>query len=216
MISKRLETIAGLVPRNKVVFDVGSDHALLPCYLIEHGLAKKVYAGDNKVGPLENAKTNIKAYGFEDQIETVLSNGLEHAQDDVEVVTISGMGYFTVEKILEAKDISKYDCLIIQINKSMQLLRQYISDHHYTILNETVVKDDFYYEVVVFNTEYHESYTQEEIIYGPVLLKERSDVFLEYLNFKVDQIKKIVANKTTGNESELNELKMLDKIISGA
>lgn len=214
MLSKRLATIASLVPKDKVVFDVGSDHALLPCYLIEHNIAKKVYAGDNKTGPLENAKANIKMYGYEDRIETVLSDGLEKANDDVEVVTISGMGYFTVEKILDAKDISQYDCLIIQINKSMALLRKYISDHHYTILDETVVDDDFFYEVVVFNTKYHESYSEEEIIYGPILLKERSQVFLEYLNFRANQIKKIVANKVSGNESELKELKMLDKIIN--
>ena len=212
-ISKRLTTIANLVPKNKVVFDVGSDHALLPCYLIEHKIAKYVYAGDNKVGPLENAKKNIELYGFGNQIQTVLSDGLEKAGDDVEVVTISGMGYYTVESILNAKDLSKYDCLVIQINKGMNMLRQYISDHHYTILNETIVHDDFFYEVVVFNTEFHKSYTDEEIMYGPILLKERSQTFIDYLNFRSQQLNRIIASKTGDNLNEINELKMLEKII---
>ena len=40
-----------LIERNKVVFDVGSDHALLPSFLVENGICDKVYAGEIALGP---------------------------------------------------------------------------------------------------------------------------------------------------------------------
>ena len=101
MISKRLETIASMVPSGKVVFDVGSDHALLPCYLVENGISTKVYAGDNKKGPLESALKNISVHGLNDKIIPVLSDGLNEAREDVEVVIIAGMGYHTAIDIIE-------------------------------------------------------------------------------------------------------------------
>ena len=123
MISKRLETIASMVPSGKVVFDVGSDHALLPCYLVENGITTKEYAGDNKKGPLESALKNISVHGFNDKIIPVLSDGLNEAREDVEVVIIAGMGYHTAIDIIEKSDVDKYDRFIVQINKNADLLR---------------------------------------------------------------------------------------------
>lgn len=216
MISKRLNRIADLVLRDKIVFDVGSDHALLPCYLIKHDIAKKVYAGDNKVGPLNSAISNIKAYGYEDKIYPILSDGLEKADDDVEVVIIAGMGYYTVESILNNANLNKYEQIIVQINKNSHLLRKYISEHNYTILDEDVVYDEFYYEIVVFNTNYHESYTNKEIEFGPVLLKKRSETFIEYMNYRAKQIKKIIEQAKLEDNPKLIELSKIEEIIKDA
>ena len=60
MISDRLAAIAYMVEKNRVVYDVGSDHGLLPIFLVESNISPKAYAGDNKLGPLENAKKNIE------------------------------------------------------------------------------------------------------------------------------------------------------------
>ena len=69
----------------------------------------------------------------------------------------------------------------MQINKDVDKLRKFISDNHYTILNEVVLKDDKYYQIVVFNTKYHDCYSQLEIDYGPILLKNRETIFIDYL-----------------------------------
>lgn len=216
MISKRLNKIADLVLRDKIVFDVGSDHALLPCYLIKHNIAQKVYAGDNKVGPLNSAISNIKTYGYEDRIIPVLSDGLAKVSDDVEVVIIAGMGYYTVESILNDANLNNYEQIIVQINKNTHLLRQYISDHNYTILDEEVIYDDFYYEIVVFNTKYHESYTSKEIEFGPILLKKRNDTFIEYLNYRAKQIKKIIEQAKLVDNPKKDELLKIEEIIKDA
>ena len=49
-ISKRLETIASMVPKS-VVADIGSDHGKLMIELFNSGKITKGYAVENKKGP---------------------------------------------------------------------------------------------------------------------------------------------------------------------
>jgi len=213
MISKRLKTIADLVDNNKVVFDVGSDHALLPCFLVSNNIVKKAYAGDVKEGPLNSAKKNITKFNLEDKVIPILSDGLTNADDDVDVVIISGMGHHTIEDILDKADLNKYDYLICEPNKDVNLFRQYLSDHHYTIIDEKVVFDDFYYEIVKFNSKYHDSYSDIEIKYGPILLKNRDQIFIEYLNNKLNKLKNIVDK--TNKQEHIDSIKQIEAILIG-
>jgi len=201
MLSKRLLKIAELVNYDKTVIDVGTDHALLPCFLMLNNKCKKVYASDNKEGPLKSAKQNIDKYNLD--IETILMDGLNKCPKDVDEVIISGMGYYTVKHILDNADLNN-KTFIIQINKHSNKLREYISEHNYTILNECIVKDDFYYEIIVFNNNYHEKYTSLEIEYGPINIKDKQKEFIDYLNF---QLKTYDSFKTDKYQNKINEIK---------
>ena len=66
-----------MVRDGAAVADIGTDHAYLPVYLVECGKIHKAIAADVREGPLENAKGNISKNGFDQQIKTVLSDGLE-------------------------------------------------------------------------------------------------------------------------------------------
>ena len=186
MLSKRLLEIAKLVDENKVVYDVGSDHGLLPCFLVKENICPKAYAVDNKIGPLNRAKEAIKEYKLEDKVIPILSNGIDDVKDDVDIITIAGMGYYTVADILKDKDIFKYK-FIIQVNKDVEELRRFISENNYTIINEKIVKEGHYYEIVVFDCKHHNSYSDIEIKYGPILLKNKEALFIEYLEFTRDK-----------------------------
>ena len=181
MLSKRLLHIANLVSKDKVVYDVGSDHGLLPCFLVLNNICSKAYAVDNKIGPLNRTKEAILKYHLDGKVIPILSDGLNDVKDDVDIITIAGMGYYTVMDIFKDKDLNRYHSIIVQINKDVDKLRKFISDNHYTILNEVVLKDDKYYQIVVFNTKYHDCYSQLEIDYGPILLKNRETIFIDYL-----------------------------------
>ena len=191
MISARLLQIAMMIERNKVVFDVGSDHALLPCFLIENGISKKVYAGEIAEGPLQNVKQTIEKRGLEGKIIPVFSDGLAKAADDVDIVVIAGMGYHTIRHILDSCDVSRYQNFIVQSNTDVDMLRAYISEKGYTIEDEKVVYDDFYYQVIRFSADLHDPYSDLEIKYGPILLKRRDEVFLAYLKQTLDKLKEI-------------------------
>ncbi len=188
MISDRLAAIAYMVDKNRVVFDVGSDHGLLPIFLVESGICPKAYAGDNKLGPLETAKKNIESAKLTDKVIPVYADGLPQNINDIDIVTIAGMGYYTIEHILDNADISQYQYLIVQTNSDVELLRKYISDHLYTIEDERIIFDDFYYQIIKFSADMHDPYSDLEIKYGPILLKKRDHIFLNYLKDKKDKL----------------------------
>lgn len=212
MISKRLLTIAKLVDKNKVVYDVGSDHGLLPCFLLTNNICPKVYAVDNKKGPLDMAIENSKRFNVEDRLVCKLSSGIEDIEDDVNIITIAGMGFYTVKQILDGKDLSKYDKLIIQVNKDVPALREWIRENDYNILDEEIIFEDHYYEIVVFNASKSNKKLDEiEVKYGPINIKKKSSVFKDYLNFKLAKCEKVY--EKSQSQAVLYEIKELNDII---
>lgn len=188
ILSKRLQAVADLVEKGKVVFDVGSDHALLPSFLVLQDICPKAYAGDNKPGPLARGEATIAKYGLKGKVIPVLADGLSKVEDDVDIITISGMGYYTVEKILEQTDLRRFDKVIVQVNRNVEQLRSYIAKHHYRILDEVLVFEDFYYEIIVFDCKGGMPLSEEEIIFGPCLLKKRDPLFREYLQYQLNKL----------------------------
>lgn len=191
MLSKRLLKIADLIDSNKVVYDVGSDHALLPCFLVLNNKSNKVYAVDNKEGPLKKAKLNIEKYNLQGKVIPVLSNGIDGIKSDVDIITITGMGFYTVKSILENKDLSKYEKIIVQVNKDTDKLRLWISTNNYTIIDEEIVVDDFFYEIVVFIAKPSRKLTDLEIKYGPINLIRKDNEFISYITYKLNKLKEI-------------------------
>ena len=61
-LTSRLRTAADLCRRGVTVCDVGTDHALLACYLAQTG-AKSVIASDVREGPLSAARRTIAEQG---------------------------------------------------------------------------------------------------------------------------------------------------------
>lgn len=183
MLSKRLLKIASLVKNDDVIYDVGTDHALLPCYLIKNNLCKKAYAIDNKQGPLDNAIENIRNNQLEGKVIPKLSNGIDEIDSDVTVVIIAGMGFYTLKEILDNKDLSNKR-FIIQINKNIYEFRRYLNDHNYKIINEEIVYDDFYYTIIEFTSEMGEKMSFEELYFGPILMKNKSNDYINYLKYQ--------------------------------
>lgn len=211
MLSKRLLEIAKLVDENKVVYDIGSDHGLLPCFLVTNKISQKVYAVDNKIGPLNHAKETIEKYGLQGKVIPLLSDGLNDVKDDGQIIVIAGMGYYTVMDIFRGKDLSKHQKIIVQVNKDVDKLRQFISDNNYAILDEVILKEDKFYQIIVFNTNYHDSYSDIEIAYGPILLKKKDDILLEYLK---DLKERYVSHNKDASVKELNKkISELDSVI---
>ena len=61
-LSKRLLTIASMIPQGIPCADIGSDHGLLVEYLLNNKLVPFAYASDNKKGPFSRLNENLKKY----------------------------------------------------------------------------------------------------------------------------------------------------------
>lgn len=148
-ISKRLQAIASYVEENSKVIDVGCDHALLDIYLVENKKNIKVIASDNKVGPLQKAKENIKKYNLEDKIEVMLADGLEKLDTKTDTIIIAGMGYLTIKEILTKGDLSYITNIIISTNDDFDDTKAFIEKIGFSIQKEEIVEDHNKFYIII-------------------------------------------------------------------
>ena len=202
-ISNRLKEIANFINNKKCVVDVGCDHAFLPIYLVLNNKSLSAIALDNKKGPLLSAKDNIKTYNLESKIKTILSDGLKNVNPiDYDAIVISGMGGETIINILKDGPINPDADLFLEANKNNKELREYLTLNNYKIVNEKMIKDKghFYTIIHAIKTDIKVTLTDVQLLFGPVILKEYSDVFKEYLTYNISILEREM------NESNKDEI----------
>lgn len=210
MISERIKRIASYIKPYKVIADVGCDHGYLIKYAFDNYDIKEAYAIDNKKGPLDSAKNNLKDY---DNVKYFLSDGLDSVDENVEVVVIAGMGGMLIKDII-SNNISRIDNVkrfVLQANKNVYELRKFMNDNGFMISNEEILEEDGkFYEIVVFEKG-KDNYSFDELFFGPVLLKEKNEVFLKKWTDIYEKLDNIVVYHDDEDKKDL--LKGIKKAI---
>lgn len=186
-ISDRLKVIGDFINEEDKVIDIGCDHALLDIYLCEKYNNIKIIASDIVDDAINNAKSNIEKYGYLDRIDLRLGDGLSIINpEEIDTIVISGMGFLTIKEILsnEIKMVNVKK-IVIQSNTDVVKLRKFVISLGYKIVREELVKDnDIIYNVIEFNLG-KEKYSYEEIYFGPMILKNKNELFYEYYSKKL-------------------------------
>ncbi len=197
-LSVRLQAVADMVTEGTKVADVGTDHAYIPIYLVEHGKNPSAIAMDINRGPLKKAEENISSHNLENKIETRLSDGLKQLHlGEADSVVIAGMGGGLVVKIMEEGTLHKKYVKewILQPQSEISKVRQYLNENGYCIVEENMVIDEGkFYPMMRVTEGTIEEYTQEELCYGKCLLKEKNPILKKFLEKEID-IKKEILEK---------------------
>ena len=199
MLNNRLATIAKYITPNTNVVDIGTDHALLPIFLIQNGLSSKVIGVELNDGPYLKAKDKVASLGLDKYIELRLGDGLEPVMgDQVNIIVIAGMGGQTVIEILKKATslLGKVDRIILQPMNRCELVRNYI---HYTkgltIADEDIVMEgDRLYEVIIAEPGVSQDFDDILIEIGPMLFRKKHPLFPILLEKKIQCYKKIANN----------------------
>lgn len=186
VLSKRMQAIADFVDEKRVA-DVGCDHAFVSIELALRDTTEKIIAMDVRRGPLDIAKKNIKAYGLDEVIETRLSDGLfALTPKEADCAVIAGMGGLLIVRILkQAKEhIQNGIHLVLQPQSDADLLREYLASIGYYIIRENMLMEEGKYYTVIKAVPCMTqtfAYTKEELLFGPLLLRDRHPVLKQYL-----------------------------------
>ena len=197
-LSKRLATVAAFVPQNAVVADIGSDHAYLPCYLVNQGVVTTAIAGEVVKGPYDSACHEVQREQLRQQITVRLANGLEaiHAEDGVTAITIAGMGGPLIASILNhyPQGLDGVERLILQPNIHAIAIREWAIDHDFMIVDEAIIKEDGkIYEILVLERG-QKPLSELELVLGEKLMAERNDVFVEKWTHEIAQWHTVLKN----------------------
>lgn len=100
-LTPRLQTVAGLIEKCECFLDIGTDHAYLPAYIIENGIAQRAIASDINPNPLKNAEKTLEEEGLKDKISLRLSAGFENIKEnEAEEIAIAGMGGLMISEMI--------------------------------------------------------------------------------------------------------------------
>lgn len=225
-ISKRLNRIIELVPPSVSIIDVGTDHGYVPIGLIRAGKAQTATASDFRILPLKKAEVNIRLEGLEDRIRTVCGSGLTTVSPgEVEGAVIAGMGGNLTRDIMEEsmEVVKSLRFLLLQPAQNPEVLRQYLYEGDYDILQEDLVKEDdgrFYEYLLVRYHEGGKTVPHEDGIprcgydVSPWLIENGHPLLGEYLETRVKEFQEIISKLGDGSENARSrKIELEDKII---
>lgn len=216
-LNQRLTTVCNyLVPGN--LADIGSDHAYLPIYAIQHGLITHAIAGEVIKGPFEAAKKNVSENQFNDVIDVRLGDGLSvlRQNESIQNITICGMGGPLIARILNEGRIhlANGPRLILQSNIQTEVLRYTLMTLNYQIIEEVIMEEKGHiYEIVVAAHLGHQDHLdKKELKFGPKLLQNKNEIFYKKWRHELEALNHI--RNQLNSELHHERLKEIDKDIS--
>lgn len=151
-LSKRLTAVAERVLPGGVLADIGTDHAMLPTYLVQRGIVPRAIAGDIHAGPVQAALRQVEAAGLSDRISVRAGDGLAVLEPgEADTIAIAGMGGGTMTDILSAgaSALEGVRRLVLQPNIGERLVREWLADHGWKLYAETLLEEEgLLYEVI--------------------------------------------------------------------
>lgn len=224
-LTRRMQAAADMVSPGSRVCDVGCDHGYVSIYLVQTKKAPHVLAMDVNKGPLLRAKEHVEKYHVEDYITLRLSDGLTaYEKGEAESLICAGMGGRLMMNILE-KDWSKtfdFRELILQPQSEIPLFRKFLREKGYLFIKEDMILEEgkFYplMKVVRGGSGAAES-GQDELfqlrdMLGPLLLKEKHPVLLQFIqkeiNLKQKILDKLESQEAGGKSSDRKKELLLE------
>lgn len=220
MKNRRLETVASFINENDKLADIGCDHGYLAILALKKGV-RFLNLIDNKEGPLDSARNNLKIYENQAKIVYSLSSGVSMIEEFVDTIAICGMGGELISSILDHdfEKIKKMKKIILQANSKIEFLRKYLNDNAFQICDEAIVMDnDKIYEIIIcrFNANI-DLYNEKQIKFGPFLSKRKEPLFIYKWSSKLKYYNEIINANELDNEKMVhikNEISMIEEVLN--
>ncbi len=198
-ISPRLQKIVEMVPSCEIVADIGTDHGYALISLLRENKIRTGIASDNKEKPLEKAKRNAGVEGTLTNMIFRLGNGLETLEPgEVDGIIIAGMGGQLIKELLEKSMdvIKKLEFILVQPAQNPEVLREYLYNGQFEILDEDIIKEDRrFYEYLLVRYKKQVDKTRdftESYQVGFILPKKNHPLFSAFIEDKIRELEEIV------------------------
>ena len=96
MLDERLSLAAQLYEPCALGADIGTDHALLPCYLLTHNICQQMILADVSPKALLHAEESVRRHHLEKRAHVRLADGLDALTEPCGCVSMMGMGGETI------------------------------------------------------------------------------------------------------------------------
>ena len=209
VLTKRLSAAADFVRKGTFVADVGTDHAYLPIALALSGKIVGGVASDINEGPYLRALANVKSHSLEKKITAIHTAGLcgieKYSPTDI---VICGMGGELIASIIDAATWTKNGSirLVLQPMTHSEILRKYLLDNKFSIIDEKLAKEEKIYEILCAEyTGESEEYSNAELLLGKKNVQRKDELFFEFLGHHLSVLHRIANAKHSANADASKE-----------
>ena len=208
-INNRLKLVGDYVDKGSIPLDIGCDHAKLSIYLLKERNFPFVYASDNKIGPLNQARENVNYYNLADKIELIKADGLNSLNDKIDTITVTGIGGLTINKMfLENKNkLTNIKTIILSPNNFIKEVRETINKLGYYLKDEELVEEsNKLYHILVFSKG-NKIYSDKELYLGPILMTKNKEIIKKYYRNELSNINNLLLNNKISIEKKFIKIK---------
>lgn len=195
----RLEALLPWIDGHQTLLDVGTDHAKLPVLAMTQTSIQKAYASDNKLGPLKVAKTRIIESELDEKISVLEGDGLSVLKDDVDVVTICGLGGSLMQSMLLKDPLKNVDTLILQPTNKVASIRALTDLLPWMMVDEMITVDKEIPYISIMFKKGCAPLSEKERFFGRFLIERRDPEYHRLLqndfNFLTTLLAQIPPNK---------------------
>ena len=216
-LTPRLQCAARMVPPCRQLYDIGTDHAYLPMYLVQQGVAQRAVACDVADGPVRIARTRIASYGMEQQVEVRKADGLAAAAD-ADVAVLAGMGGTLIGEILlaQAEAAHRIPLLVLQPMTMVYELRRFLHAHDFEITDEDLAQEGAkFYSVLAVRAGKQAFESELQYHLGRALLEKRHPLLPAYAAWRAEVLKRRIAGleraQQDGAQAQLAQWRLLQK-----
>lgn len=208
-LTKRLHSLYSLIEPCKVFADIGTDHAYIPCAVLNNNLCEKAIASDIRHGPLKNAEKTVIRENLAEKIELRISDGLKaYKKDEADEICMSGIGGLLISDIINNTVWlkNKKTVLILQPTTHHEAVRTTLYKNGFKIEKEFIYKEGIHYylNIKAYYIGKHIYLTPFSAYFGTLLDSKNSDD-IKYCDYLYNVLKnKYTARTNKGiDESEL-------------
>lgn len=214
-ISYRIKKLIECVNECVSLADIGCDHGQIPYFLLKNKMCERAVLADVSEKSLSKAKKLFLKSGLIEKADFRIGDGLSVLKDgEVDVAVIAGLGGMEIINILSAGDkgIKRF---LLQPMKNTYELRKFLIKNNLRLEKDFIIFDKNHFYDIIVTSKGSDTLTESELEFGRDNIKNKTEDFIKFLNYKKTQIEKIL-NKVESERKEelLKYLMLIDEVLN--
>ncbi len=185
-LDERLAAAAALFPVCAYGADIGADHGLLSCHLLNEHICRRMCVADISAPSLEKARKLLAFHGLDARADFFVGDGLAVLPERADAIAVLGVGGITLSGILErGKEKLQGAALILSAHTEWTHLRQTLCGLDYRIEKESVARAGRRFYIVLLARPGREALSDRQLFLGPRLTETLPRHYREYLAWRI-------------------------------
>ena len=216
LLDGRLSAAMALAENCRVFADIGADHGRLSAVMLLADENRRALVADISAPALQKSRDLLGRLSLNSRATFAVADGLaalDQYNEKPDTVFVLGMGGDTVSGIL-LRGAAKLNgaALILGAQTDLPLVRRTLVSIGYTIRQEVVASEGKHDYVLIRAEEGRSSYTEEELMMGPVLLRQLPQNWLPLLERRNSLIQKgLQAMRAAQLEKDADRLVLFER-----